>query len=138
AAKVLERTGYKLAVVLGLIGMAASAAAFVPAAILESYDMFLVALFLLAASITLLQVAANPYVAVIGSPETASSRLNLVQAMNTVGDTVAPMFGSLLILGRSIGGTAAAGTVLTPAEKLADARSVELPYMGIAAVLVLL
>jgi len=58
--------------------------------------------------------------------------------MNTVGDTVAPMFGAWLILGRSVGGTAAAGTILTPAEKLADARSVELPYLGIAAVLILL
>src|SRR6185437_3600435 len=85
AAKVLERTGYKLAVVLGLLGMALSAVAFVPAAMLESYDMFLVALFLLASSITLLQVAANPYVAVIGSPQTASSRLNLVQAFNSLG-----------------------------------------------------
>src|SRR5258708_23694724 len=80
AAKVLERIGYKAAVVLGLLGMALSAAAFVPAATLQSYGVFLAALFALASSITLLQVAANPYVAVIGPREAADSRLHLGQA----------------------------------------------------------
>ena len=117
AAKVLERTGYKLAVVLGLLGMAASAAAFVPAAILESYDMFLVALFLLAGSITLLQVAANPYVTVIGSPQTASSRLNLVQAFNSLGTTLAPLFGGYLIFGRSASGTVHGAVTLTAQQR---------------------
>src|SRR3984885_16343599 len=93
AAKLLERIGYKLSIVFGLVGMALSAAGFVPAAMLGSYGVFLLALYLLASSITLLQVAANPYVAVIGPPETASSRLNLVQALNSAGTTVAPLFG---------------------------------------------
>ena len=134
----LQRLGYKKCLVTGLVVMAAGCLLLLPAARIAFYPLFLLALFVIASGITLLQVAANPYVAVIGSPQTASSRLNLVQAMNTVGDTVAPMFGALLILGRSVGGTAAAGTVLTPAQKLADARSVELPYIGIAAVLLLL
>jgi FHS family L-fucose permease-like MFS transporter len=134
----LQRIGYKKCLVSGLMVMAVGCLLLLPAAELAFYPLFLFALFVTASGITLLQVAANPYVAVIGSPQTASSRLNLVQAMNTVGDTVAPMFGSLLILGRSVGGTAAAGTHLTAAEKLADARSVELPYLGIAAVLLLL
>ena len=138
AAKVLERTGYKLAVVLGLVGMAASAAAFVPAAILESYDMFLVALFLLAASITLLQVAANPYVAVIGSPKTASSRLNLVQAFNSLGTTLAPLFGAYLIFGRSASGTAQGALNLTAQQRALDIQTVELPYILIAVVLLAL
>ena len=138
AAKVLERTGYKLAVVLGLIGMAASAAAFVPAAILESYDMFLVALFLLAASITLLQVAANPYVAVIGSPQTASSRLNLVQAFNSLGTTLAPLFGAYLIFGRSASGTAHGAVSLSAQQRALDIHTVELPYVLIAVVLLAL
>ena len=138
AAKVLERTGYKLAVVLGLIGMAASAAAFVPAAILESYDMFLVALFLLAGSITLLQVAANPYVAVIGSPQTASSRLNLVQAFNSLGTTLAPLFGAYLIFGRSASGTVHGSVALTAQQRAADIHTVELPYVMIAVVLLAL
>jgi FHS family L-fucose permease-like MFS transporter len=138
AAKVLERTGYKLAVVLGLLGMAASAVAFVPAAILESYDMFLVALFLLAASITLLQVAANPYVAVIGSAQTASSRLNLVQAFNSLGTTLAPLFGAYLIFGRSASGTAHGAVSLTAQQRAMDIHTVELPYVLIAAVLLAL
>src|SRR6185437_14072917 len=134
----LQRIGYKKCLVTGLVVMAAGCLLLLPAAEIAFYPLFLFALFVTASGITLLQVAANPYVAVIGSPQTASSRLNLVQAMNTVGDTVAPMFGAWLILGRSVGGTAAAGTILTPAQKLADARSVELPYLGIAAVLILL
>jgi MFS transporter, FHS family, L-fucose permease len=138
AAKVLERTGYKLAVVLGLLGMAVSAAAFVPAAMLQSYEMFLVALFLLASSITLLQVAANPYVAVIGSPQTASSRLNLVQAFNSLGTTLAPLFGAYLIFGRSPSGTTHGALSLTAQQRTADIHTVELPYVMIAAVLLAL
>jgi MFS transporter, FHS family, L-fucose permease len=138
AAKVLERTGYKLAVVLGLLGMAVSAAAFVPAAMLQSYEMFLVALFLLASSITLLQVAANPYVAVIGSPQTASSRLNLVQAFNSLGTTLAPLFGAYLIFGRSPSGTMHGALPLTAQQRTADIHTVELPYVMIAVVLLAL
>jgi MFS transporter, FHS family, L-fucose permease len=101
AAKILERIGYKSSIVFGLIGMALSAGAFVPAAMSGSYAVFLVALFLLASSITLLQVAANPYVAVIGPAKTASSRLNLVQAFNSAGTAVAPIFGALPMRRRS-------------------------------------
>jgi MFS transporter, FHS family, L-fucose permease len=138
AAKVLERTGYKLAVVLGLLGMALSAAAFIPAAMLQSYDMFLVALFLLASSITLLQVAANPYVAVIGSPQTASSRLNLVQAFNSLGTTLAPLFGAYLIFGRSASGSERGAVILDAQQRAADIHTVELPYLLIAVVLLAL
>ena len=139
AAKLLERIGYKLSIVVGLLGMACSAAGFVPAAMLGSYDVFLLTLFLLAASITLLQVAANPYVAVIGAPETASSRLNLVQALNSAGTTLAPLFGGMLILARSSSGTSEAGEVsLTVQQRAADVQTVELPYLIIAGVLVAL
>jgi FHS family L-fucose permease-like MFS transporter len=139
AAKLLERTGYKLAVVLGLIGMAVSAAGFIPAAMLGSYYIFLVALFLLASSITLLQVAANPYVAVIGPAQTASSRLNLVQAFNSAGTTLAPIFGGMLILARSSSGTAAGGeAVLTAQQRAADIQAVQLPYLLITGVLLAL
>jgi FHS family L-fucose permease-like MFS transporter len=139
SAKLLERTGYKMAVVLGLVGMAGSALVFVPAARLESYGVFLVALFLLASSITLLQVAANPYVTVIGPVRTASSRLNLVQAFNSMGTTLAPLFGGLLILGRSSSGTETGATVaLTAQQRAADVQAVQLPYLLIAAVLIAL
>ncbi len=139
AAKLLERIGYKPSIIVGLLGMSASALLFVPAAAFASFGVFLIALFLLASAITLLQVAANPYVAVIGAPATASSRLNLVQAFNSAGTTVAPIFGGILILGRSTGGTAGPGEVaLTAAQRAADAQAVKLPYVLIAAVLVAL
>src|SRR5271163_4989566 len=136
AAKLLQRIGYKMAIVAGLIGMALSAAGFVPAGISGSYAAFLLALFLLASSITLLQVAANPYVAVIGAPQTAPSRLNLVQAFNSAGTTLAPLFGASLILARSVSGTAQhSDLVLTAQQRAADVHAVELPYLLIAAVL---
>ena len=138
SAKLIERIGYQKSLVMGLIVMAVGAAGMTLAASLPSYGVTLLMLFIIASGITLLQVAANPYVAVIGAPETASSRLNLVQAMNSAGTMLAPLFGAYLILGRSRGGTVAADTVLTPAERLADAQSVVLPYVLVTIVLVVL
>lgn len=138
SARLIERVGYKKAIVIGLTVMAVGALMMVPAARLASYALVLTALFVIASGITLLQVAANPYVAVIGTPETGSSRLNLVQAFNSLGTTVAPLFAGYLILGRSTGGTAEAGMALTAAERYADAQSVILPYIIVAVVLVAL
>ncbi|MEJ5977382.1 sugar MFS transporter [Novosphingobium sp. PS1R-30] len=138
SAKLIERIGYQKALVVGLLIMAAGALGMMLAASLPSYGVTLTMLFVIACGITLLQVAANPYVAVVGKPETASSRLNLVQALNSAGTMLAPMFGAYLILGRSKGGTAEAGVVLTEAERLADAQSVILPYGLVAAVLLIL
>ena len=138
SAKLIERIGYQRSLVVGLLIMAVGSLGMMLAAALPSYGVTLVMLFVIAAGITLLQVAANPYVAVVGSPETSSSRLNLVQAMNSAGTMLAPLFGAYLILGRSKGGTSEAGTVLTQAERLADAQSVILPYGLVAAVLIVL
>ena len=138
SAKLIERIGYKRSMVVGLVVMAAGALMMLPASALPSYGVTLVALFVIASGITLLQVAANPYVAVIGPPESSSARLNLVQAFNSMGTTLAPLFGGYLILGRSVSGTTDAGTVLSAADRLADARSVQLPYLIVAAVLVIL
>jgi FHS family L-fucose permease-like MFS transporter len=138
SAKLIERIGYRMSLVVGLAIMAAGALGMILAASIPSYGVTLAMLFIIASGITLLQVAANPYVAVIGPPETASSRLNLVQAFNSVGTMLAPMFGAYLILGRSVSGTAKAGAAITPAERLADAHSVELPYLLVAAVLIVL
>lgn len=138
SAKLIERIGYQKSLVVGLLVMAAGALGMTLAAALPSYGVTLFMLFVIASGITLLQVAANPYVAVIGPPETSSSRLNLVQAMNSAGTMLAPLFGAYLILGRSKGGTAEAGTVLTQAERLADAQSVILPYVLVAIVLAVL
>ncbi|MET3711411.1 FHS family L-fucose permease-like MFS transporter [Sphingomonas trueperi] len=139
SAKLIERIGYQKSLVVGLLVMAAGAAGMTLAASLPSYGVTLVMLFVIASGITLLQVAANPYVTVIGPSETGSSRLNLVQAFNSLGTTLAPLFAGYLILGRSKGGTAEAGaTALTQAERLADAQSVILPYALVAVVLVVL
>jgi FHS family L-fucose permease-like MFS transporter len=138
SAKLIEKIGYQKSLVIGLLVMAAGALGMMLAASIPSYGVTLAMLFVIASGITLLQVAANPYVAVVGKPETASSRLNLVQAMNSAGTMLAPMFGAYLILGRSKGGTATSDVVLTQAERLADAQSVILPYGLVAVVLVVL
>ena len=138
SAKLIERVGYQRAIVIGLVAMAVGALLMVPAARFASYGLVLTALFVIASGITLLQVAANPYVAVIGPPETSSSRLNLVQAFNSLGTTLAPLFAGYLILGRSKGGTSEADVVLTTAERYADAQSVILPYLIVAGVLIVL
>lgn len=138
AALLIERIGYQKSLVAGLCTMALGALIMIPAARIPSYGVTLCALFMIACGITLLQVAANPYVAVVGASKTASSRLNLVQAFNSLGTALAPLFGGYLILGRSTSGTAGAGQVLTHAERLADAQAVQLPYLIVAAVLVVL
>lgn len=139
SAKLIERIGYQKSLVAGLGIMALGALGMILAARLPSYGVTLGALFVIASGIILLQVAANPYVVVVGKPETASSRLNLVQAFNSFGTTLAPLFGGYLILGRSASGTAVAGAAaLTPAQRLADAQSVQLPYLIVAATLVVL
>lgn len=134
-AKLIEWLGYKYAIAAGLAITGVGALGFVPAASLASYNLFLGSLIVLAAGITVLQVAANPYVAIIGPAETASSRLNLVQAFNSLGTAVAPAFGGLLILGNSVGGTSANDAVLTNAQRLSDALAVRAPYIGIALLL---
>src|SRR6201996_2619394 len=138
SAWLIERVGYQRAMVVGLLIMAGGALAIIPAARIPSYGVVLTALFVIASGITLLQVAANPYVAVVGPPQTAPARLNFVQAFNSLGTTLAPLFGGYLILGRSSSGTAGADAVLTPAARLADAQAVQLPYLIVAAVLLVL
>ncbi|MEE7503856.1 sugar MFS transporter [Methylobacterium sp. C33D] len=138
AAKLIERVGYQRALVTGLGIMALGTLGMILAAHRVSYAITLAALFVIASGITLLQVAANPYVAVVGPAESAPARLNLVQAFNSLGTTLAPLFGGYLILGRSASGNAAAGATLTPAERLADAQSVQLPYLIVAVILVVL
>ncbi|MDE2184295.1 MAG: sugar MFS transporter [Alphaproteobacteria bacterium] len=138
SAALIEWVGYKYAIMIGLAVMGAGCLVFIPAAGVPSYGLFLLALFILAAGITLLQVAANPYVAVLGPEKTASARLNLVQGFNSLATTVGPWFGGLLILSQTKAGQSAAGAVESLADRLADARAVQMPYLGIAAVLFLL
>ena len=98
SAKVIDWIGYKKTMVVGLFTMGVGALLFIPAASVPSFPLFLGALMVLAAGITALQVAANPYVAVLGPPETASSRLNLAQAFNSLGTTIGPYLGGMFIL----------------------------------------
>ncbi|MGA7567713.1 MAG: sugar MFS transporter [Terriglobales bacterium] len=99
SAKIIDWLGYKRAIVAGLLTMVAACLAFYPAARIPSFPFFLAALIVLATGITILQVAANPYVAVLGKPETASSRLNLTQAFKSLGTAVFPWVGARVILG---------------------------------------
>jgi MFS transporter, FHS family, L-fucose permease len=138
SAFLIERVGYKKAIIIGLVIMAAGALAMVPAARLPSYGVTLAALFVLACGIALLQVAANPYVAVIGPPESSESRLTLVQAFNSMGTFFAPYFGGYLILSRTVSGTTMGGTELSYAQRMADAEATQLPYILVAIVLGLL
>src|SRR5260221_3329206 len=101
AAKIIDWIGYKRAIVVGLLTMIVACLAFFPAAKIPSFPFFLAALIILATGITILQVAANPYVAVLGRPETASSRLNLTQAFNSLGTALFPWIGARVILGAS-------------------------------------
>jgi FHS family L-fucose permease-like MFS transporter len=139
---IVEKYGYKKTMVVGLLIMACGAAGFIPAAKLAVFAIFLGALIVLAAGMTVVQVAVNPYVTVIGPAATASSRLNLAQAFNSFGTFIAPFLGGLVILGGA--------TQLTPerihtlsavklqAYRELQAHTVILPYLGMALVLVLL
>ncbi|MGA9901345.1 MAG: sugar MFS transporter [Terriglobales bacterium] len=99
SAKIIDWLGYKKAIVVGLLTMVVACLGFYPAATIPSFPFFLAALIVLATGITILQVSANPYVAVLGEPQTASSRLNLTQAFNSLGTAVFPWVGARVILG---------------------------------------
>ncbi len=141
AARLIDAIGYKRTMVTGVMVMGAGALLFMPAAAVPSYPLFLGALMILACGITILQVAANPYVAVLGPPQTASSRLNLSQAFNSLGTTVAPLLGGYLILN-------AAAKSMTELRQMApdalqayrvhEASSVKVPYLIIGIALIAL
>ncbi len=141
AGKLVERIGYKRTMVVGLLVMAIGAVLFIPAAAAPSYPLFLGALIVLAAGITTLQVSANPYVSVLGPERTASSRLNLAQGFNSLGTTLAPYFGSILILSAApmtISQVRALSATALQEYKVHEASSVKLPYLYIALALALL
>jgi len=110
----------------------------IPAARLPSFEVTLIALFVIACGIALLQVAANPYVAVLGTPESWESRLTLVQAFNSMGTFFAPYFGGYLILSRTVSGTTLEGGVVSLEQRMADAAATQLPYLLVAGVLLVL
>jgi MFS transporter, FHS family, L-fucose permease len=137
AAKLIALAGYQRTMVVGLLTMSGGALLFLPAASVPSFVFFMCALVILAGGITALQVAGNPYVAVLGPARTASSRLTLIQACNSLGSTIAPTIGGLLILGSSSGGPTVSPQALH-SYRLEQAAQVKLPYLGIAVALFLL
>ncbi len=141
AGRVVAHLGYKPSIVAGLIVAAAGAFAFYPAAKVPSYPLFLLALFVLASGITLLQVSANPYISLLGEPRRASSRLTLAQALNSLGHTLSPALIGPLILSIAVLGSeelVRLPRAAREAYRLAQAQLVQLPYLGIAVGLLLL
>ena len=121
AGLLVGKVGYKKGIVIGLSIASLGCLLFYPAAAIQTYALFLLALFVLASGITLLQVSANPYVSVLGDSKTASSRLTMTQAFNSLGTTVAPFFGAWLIFGEQFNSNAV------------GADAVQLPYLMLAA-----
>jgi len=139
--KIVNKIGYQKTMVVGLVTMSVGALLFVPAASIPSFPLLLTGLMILAAGITGLQVAANPYVLVLGKPETASSRLNLTQAFNSLGTTLAPVLGGMFILSAA---PLAAEQLkqLSPHAlhmyRMSQAASIKVPYIVISIALILL
>jgi MFS transporter, FHS family, L-fucose permease len=139
--RVVEWIGYKWTMVGGLFTMGFGAMLFIPAASVPSYPLFLFALIVLAAGITALQVSANPYVAVLGPSRTASSRLNLAQAFNSLGTTIAPFLGGLFILSAAPKGMEEIRQMpaqALQAYRLQQASSIKLPYLALGLIAIAL
>ena len=128
AGNLVKKVGYQKGIVTGLVIAAIGCLMFYPAASYHSYNFFLLALFVLASGITVLQVSANPYVTLLGPQKSASSRLTMTQAFNSLGTTIAPYLGALLILNE------AASSMSAPAS----ADSVKVPYLILTAMLLIL
>lgn len=124
----VEKLGYRRGIIIGLSTAGVACLGFYPAASMQSYPLFLAALFVLASGITLLQVAANPYVAVLGPPATAASRLNLTQAFNSLGTTIGPLLGSMFILSVAVSAGA-------PVDTAREVQTVQGPYLLLAGLL---
>ncbi len=141
AGKIVDWLGYKQAMVVGLVVAAAGTGLFLPAASAASYGLFLAAQVMLAAGITVLQVAANPYVTSLGPVKTASSRLNFSQAFNSLGTTIAPRFGAIFILGAAQAAAVKITELSGPAlqaYRAQQASTVRMPYLGMTLTLLAL
>jgi FHS family L-fucose permease-like MFS transporter len=132
AGALVKRITYKWGIVVGLLIAAVGCALFIPAASYRVYALFLGALFVLATGVTVLQVAANPYVTELGAPETAASRLTMTQAFNALGTTIAPLFGAFLILSAATGAMDGATGEQLEAIRMAEAGAVRFPYLILA------
>ncbi|MDR3505024.1 MAG: sugar MFS transporter [Acidocella sp.] len=138
AGAILGRIGYVRSLVLGLVIMAAGCLMFAPAARHAVYPGFLLALFCVASGITILQVAANPYIAVLGSRETSHSRLTLAQAFNSLGTFTGPFIGALFLLQNGVAAPASTDPAQLAAARIHEAELVQRPFLVIAGVLLAL
>lgn len=134
AGLVVARVGYKFGIVIGLLVAGCGALLILPAAQMGVYGLFLMALFILASGIVVLQVSANPYVSLLGAPERAASRLNFAQAINSVGHTIGPWVGGALILGA----THLSARQLEALPAAERAQTVQPLYLGVALALIAL
>jgi FHS family L-fucose permease-like MFS transporter len=139
AAAIVKRVGYMRAAVVGLLTMMAGCLLFVPASLSAVFEIFLLALFVLATGITIIQVVTNPLISLLGSPPTAHSRLTFAQAFNSLGTTVFPYVGSMLILASlsKVDPTTLAGAALDLFRRQ-ETRTVIETYLGLAAALAIL
>ena len=131
----IERIGYKRGILTGLGLASLGCLLFYPAAATRMYPLFLLALFVVAGGITILQVAANPYISVLGSPEKASSRLNLAQAFNSLGTTIAPIVAASFLLSDKILNSdeqSALTESALDAYRAAEASAVQGPFVALA------
>ncbi|WCO02019.1 sugar MFS transporter [Psychroserpens ponticola] len=141
ASYILSKIGYKKGIILGLLTMAIGCLLFYPAASYRVFGIFILAYFILAGGITILQVAANPFVTVLGSEEGASSRLNLSQAFNSLGTAIAPPVGALFILSDRIKTETEIANLTSEAKQLylsAEASAVQKPFLGLAVFIILI
>jgi len=139
AAAIVKRVGYMRSAVIGLLTMMTGCLLFIPASLSAAFAMFLLALFVLATGITVIQVVTNPLISILGKPETAHSRLTFAQAFNSLGTTIFPLVGSILILG-SLGKTdpATLSGAALDAFRRAETMTVIFTYLGLAVVLAML
>jgi len=135
AGLLIARIGYIHGIIVGLLLMAVGCVLFAPAASLGIFPGFLLALFVMAAGITILQVSANPLIAILGTQETSHSRLTLAQAFNSLGTTVGPFVGAAFILAANTPPPSDAAPALLDAYRHAEAQAVQTPFLGIACVL---
>jgi FHS family L-fucose permease-like MFS transporter len=124
----IARVGYKNSMALALVGMAAAALTYIPAAETHIFGLFLLAQFLMGASLTLLQTAVNPYVVKIGPEESAAARISIMGILNKTAGIIAPLVFATLILGEMVHITATP----TTEEKEAMADGLIIPYLGMA------
>ena len=137
----LHKIGYKKGIMLGLSIMGLGCLLFLPAASFRMFPIFLLGYFILAAGMTILQVAANPYVTVLGDEKTASSRLNLSQAFNSLGTTIAPALGAVFILSDTIKSSDEIKLLSNSAKEsylAIESSAVQMPFLILAIALILL